>query len=389
MTRLRPLRPDEAPQAAARWAVSFGGDPEEAVEVHRGRIDNGELYGLETDGGSVVGHCRLTNVGHWLGGRLVPTQHVAAVAVAPEHRGRGVAGAMMRAAVELGARGGAGLSLLFPATSLLYRRLGYEHAGTLSRHRLEARHAPLVGPPLRPAHGEPDWAAVRACHAAFAATLHGPGVRPGDRWEQLRAAAYHFVLEPEDAAGAIEAYLLYDHVPDPDDWRHQLAVRDWGAVTPRGLRALVGMVGRHRSVVTAATFPGVYPDLWAAFVDEQDVREVGGMWWMARGLDLPAAVAARGFPPGLSGAVTVAVDDPLLPGARGPWRLEVDDGRGRLSPATTARVRLDARAVGPLFTGFRSPRTLSLMGMAAGDPGALDWLGGAFASPAPVLLDFF
>lgn len=389
MTRLRPLRPDEAPEAAARWAASFGGDPREAVEVHQRRIDDGELYGLETDDGRVVGHCRLTAVGHWLGGRLVPTQHVAAVAVAPEHRGRGVARAMMRAAVELGARGGAGLSLLFPATSLLYRRLGYEHAGTLSRHRLEARHAPLVGPPLRPAHGEADWAAVRACHDAFAATLHGPAVRPPDRWEQLRAAAYHFVLDPEDAAGWIEAYLLYDHVSDPDDWRHQLAVRDWASVTPRGLRAIVGMVGRHRSMVTAATFPGVFPDLWTTFIDEQDVREVGGMWWMARGLDLPAAVAGRGFPAGLSGSVTFSVDDPLLPAASGPWRLEVDAGHGRLSPATGARARLDARAVGPLFTGFRSPRALALAGLAAGDAAALDWLGGAFASPAPVLLDFF
>lgn len=110
---------------------------------------------------------------------------------------------------------------------------------------------------------------------------------------------------------------------------------------------------------------------------------------MARGLDLPAAVAARGFPPGVAGAATFTIDDPLLPGAHGPWRLEVADRRGTLEPAPTGAVRFDVRAIGPLVTGFRSGRDLALAGLAGGSEETLDWLGTAFAGPVPHLLDFF
>lgn len=384
----RPLRPDEAAEAARRAAVSFGATADDdAVERWRTRIDAGQVWGLADDDGHVLAHGRFSAVDHWFGGQRVPTQHVASVAVPPEHRGRGVAGALMRAAVVQAAHEGAGLSLLFPATVQLYRRLGYEHAGEFTRYRVDARKVPAIGPELRPADGDGDWAAIRRCGETAASRLSAAAVRPDERWQEVREATYHYLLDGR--AGEVDAYVLFDHTHEPDDWQYVLSVRDWGATTAQGLAGVVGLVGRHGTVGKAATFRGPLPDHWSLLVAEQDVIRTGGLWWMARGLDLPAVIAARGFPPGLSGSVTVSVDDPLLSDARGPWRLEVTDGRGRLEPARSAAVHLDARAVGPLVTGFRSPGVLALAGLAAGPDEALDWLAGAFAGPVPVLLDFF
>lgn len=148
-------------------------------------------------------------------------------------------------------------------------------------------------------------------------------------------------------------------------------------------------MGRHGTIGKDATFGGAFPHPWTFLTPEQDVRRDGGMFWMARVLDLPAAVAARGYPPGLTLSVSFAVTDPELPDARGPWRLEVDGGAAKLAPATAAEVVLDARAFGPLYTGFTSPAQLALTGLATGPDHALARLGAAFAGPPPVAFDFF
>lgn len=385
---LRALRPDEAAATARRAAVSFGSPvDDEAVERWRGYIEDGQVWGLADGADRVVAHGRLVPVDHWLRGRRVPTQHVASVAVPPEHRGAGLAAAMMRAVVRLGAREGAGLSLLFPATVALYRRVGYEHAGAFPRYRLDARSAPPTGPPMRPAEGAGEWAAIRACGDLAASRLHGPAVRPDERWAQLRGTAYHYVLD--GTAGGLDAYVLFDHRREPGDWQYTLAITDWAALSARGLAAVVGLVGRHGTIGKDATFRGSVPDQWSMLVAELDVAQTGGIWWMARGLDLPATMAARGFPAGLSGSTTVTVDDPLLPAQAGPWRLEVAGGRGAAEPCAEAGVRLDARAVGPLVTGFRTARELALAGLADGPEDAFEWLDAAFAGPVPVLQDFF
>lgn len=384
----RALGPDEAADAARHAAVSFGSTfDDELVDRWRGFIEAGDVWGLADAADRVIAHGRLTLVDHWLHGRRVPTQHVASVAVPPEHRGSGLAAAWMRAAVQHGARAGAGLSMLFPATVALYRSVGYEHAGAFPRYRLDARRVPSLGPPLRRADGEADWAAIRRCGDRAASRLHGPAVRPQARWDQLRETTYRYVLDGSDSE--LQAYILFDHHREPGDWQYILAVADWAALTACGLAAVVGLVGRHGTVGKAATFRGPVPDPWSMLVAEQDVTQAGSFWWMARGLHLPAAIAARGFPTGLSGSTTLVVDDPLLPGQRGPWRLEVTDGRGTLEPSDAGGVRLDARAVGPLVTGFRTARELALADLAEGPDPALAWLGDAFAGPVPVLQDFF
>lgn len=374
---------------ASRAAESFGHEAdEEAVGRWARRVERGEMWAVADESGTVLAQGRLTLVDHWFGGRLVPTQHVSSLAVPPQHRGAGAGRAFMQAAIERGAEEGAGLSLLFPATTRMYRSLGYEHAGAFTRYRLEAKAAPAIGPTLRRAT-DADWPAIRRCGDRAAADLSGPPARTEQAWEKLRTAAYHYVLDDPDQDGEVTAYALVSHRREEGSWRYTLVLDDWAAQTGPGHQALVGFVGRHGTFGEAATFRDTVPDRWSPFVPELDVTHVGGIYWMARGLDLGAAVAARGYSPATSGRTTLTVDDPLLPRWHGPWRLEVAGGRGRLEAAETAEVRLDRRAVGPLFTGFRSAEELARLGLVAGPPAALASLSSFFAGPVPVLFDFF
>jgi predicted acetyltransferase len=385
---LRPLEAGHLDELVRLREVSFGGRlDEEARGDQRRFLEDGLVWGL-LDGDEVLGACRLWTADHWFGGRRVPCQHVSSVVVPPEHRGRGLASAMMRAAVGRGAGQGAGLSLLYPATNPLYRRLGWEQAGAYVRYRLKARAAPPRGTALRRARPE-DWPALRACHEESGRALNGPLLHPDHRWEQVRRAQHAYVLDAEAPGAGVDAYLAYDTSRASDEWQYSLDVVDWAATTPRGLEALLGFVGHHGSVGRDAALSGPLPHPWTFLTVEQDVRRDGGVFWMARGLDLPAAVAARGFGPGVSLSVAFAVDDPLVEAARGPWRLDVADGAGTLRPAAAADVVLDARAVGPLYTGFTSPAQLALAGLVSGPVPDLALLATAFAGPVPVLFDFF
>src|SRR5262245_30382466 len=80
-------------------------------------------------------------MGQWFGSRSVPMVGIAAVGVAPEERGRGVALELMKKTLlELAAKHVA-LSALYPAPQGLYRAVGYEQAG--SRLRYSVRPADL------------------------------------------------------------------------------------------------------------------------------------------------------------------------------------------------------------------------------------------------------
>jgi predicted acetyltransferase len=383
---LRRLGPKHAAEVARRAELAFGPSEGDVADRWRARLEAGAVWGWSPEpGGGVLAHGLITRVEHWFGGRRVPCQNVAGVAIAPEDRGRGAARGLMEDAIRQGAEGGLGLSLLFPATTAMYRALGYEHAGEVVRYKVASAAVPPIGPPMRRGT-EADWEAILACAERAGAAHNGPAIRPASRWEAIRQAAFWYVLDGHEG---LDAYLLFDQVRDPGDWQYRLSVLDWAATSPRGLEAVVGLIGRHGTIGKEATYRGPVPDTWSQHFGEQEVDEVGGMWWMARGLDLPAAVAARGYAPGLSVDVTFTVDDPLLTAARGPWRLEVAERQAKLSPADAGEVHLDVRAVGPLYTGFRSIRDLALGGLAAGPDEALALLGAAFAGPVPHLLDFF
>jgi predicted acetyltransferase len=105
--------------------------------------------------------------------------------------------------------------------------------------------------------------------------------------------------------------------------------------------------------------------------------------WMLRVVDLPAAVAARGWPVAAHlTPLTVDLDvaDEHAPWQAGRWRLVVDGGKVTCERGGTGAIRLAARALGPWFAGSADTPMLRRAGLLEGDPAdsrLLDLLTGA------------
>ncbi|QBI19453.1 GNAT family N-acetyltransferase [Egibacter rhizosphaerae] len=398
-----PDRPERAHRAAVRLeprhldsclhnrTSAFGTAPETESERIERQLADGELWGL-VDGDTVLAQARLVPTFHRLGGRPVPCLGLAGVAVPPEQRRHGYAATLVRDVTVLGAVEGFGASVLYPATTAFYRALGWEHAGTRSRYRVLTRAATTRGPTMRLADRPTDWAALQRCRERSVADVAGTAVRPPDRWQQLADARYRYALDDPEQPGELRAYALVDHEHEPTDWQFRLRLRDWAATDRGGLDAVVALVGQSDSIARAAVFVDTTPARWSAVLPEQELEIAGQLHWMARGLDLPAAIGARGFPAGLALAVTLQVEDePALEEVvpSGPWRLEVAGGEGRLVDVPGADVRLAPQAVGPLITGFRSASDLRMLGLVRGPSDSLELLDAAFAGSSPSMIDFF
>lgn len=170
--------------------------------------------------------------------------------------------------------------------------------------------------------------------------------------------------------------------------------------TPPG-SDLVGLTGPATTALLAmlATWSSVAPTVVLRLPDPDPATLLATMTgaridsedrWMLRLVDAPRAVAARGWPPHLDGAVDLLIDDEVWPWNAGPHRLVLAGGEARLEPGGSAGVRLSARGLAVLYAGAGSPSLLRRSGLLDGGNDATDaLLQAATAGPAPALLDYF
>jgi hypothetical protein len=123
--------------------------------------------------------------------------------------------------------------------------------------------------------------------------------------------------------------------------------------------------------------------------------------YLLRVLDAGAAVAARGWPAGLTGSSVLVLEDAVCPWNSGVFRLEVDRGEGRLAPLEGVAsgssggsdpevpVRLGPRALALLYAGGVAPAMLRRAGLVTGGSADDAFLAAAFAGPQPAILDYF
>jgi predicted acetyltransferase len=234
--RYRRARPDEHRALMIQDARAFGDSISSAsIERSMARTRVEELRVLE-EGGERLGLLLARSQPVFWGGRPVPAGQVSGLSVAAEHRGRGVATELLRAYLaEVHDRGGA-VSTLFPAAVQLYRRVGYEYAGTWTLYGVGARHLPMGWPAGYRAHPVPadDLAPLRQRFAVVAGRRTGQVDRDADWWR-------HFLLG-DRGSGPPQVFLV-DGPDGPDGWailtvstdvspgdvRTSVQVVDWGA----------------------------------------------------------------------------------------------------------------------------------------------------------------
>lgn len=138
----------------------------------------------------------------WFHGRQVPTNGIASVAVAPEHRGGGLLDGLFAAVLDEGLRErGEVISTLYPTAPGIYRRYGYELISSYDTVEIPTARLSAVPAPqhttLRRATAA-DVGAVRRLHATWAAHHNGP----------LTRTAPSFPDDPEGFIGAFTGVTL-------------------------------------------------------------------------------------------------------------------------------------------------------------------------------------
>jgi predicted acetyltransferase len=376
--------------------LAFGQAPAGASPFWR-RAGTDAVRVMRDPGGAVAATATLLRWEHVLGGRPVPSVGVSAVAVDPGRRGGGIGTAMMRDALAEMRSAGAALASLYAATAPIYMRLGFGRAASHTQWSIPAADCAGVRTGARAEAADPADPSVRAAleenHRARAlAGWSGPALRDGFLWGRA--------LSPAD--GPSDVYLL--RRADGTTAGHAAVARralgarpavqvlaDACALDAEGAAAVFALAATLRSTVDAVAWTGGADEPLAMLAPEARVRIDRHEDLYLRVLDLPAALAARGWPPGLRERLTLAAEDGLFPENAGPWRLTVEDGTGAVEPAPGAQPDLTVAAggAGPLVTGRASPHRLASLGLLRGTGSGLDAASRLFAGPAPWMPDFF
>ncbi len=355
--------------------------------LETGGVDNVRV--LRADGRVVAG-LLLIPMGQFFGGRAVPMMGIAGVGVAAELRGRGLAFRLLCETLAELHDSEYGLSTLYPATNTLYRKAGWELAGSHYRITLDAQSVGVSdhAGELREAT-EADFETI--------ATLYRDGARQQPGYLDRGAYVWSRVKQPRGQParatllcfdGQAEGYVFLTQTPLPSGMQ-DLRVTDHAVTSPRAARRLLSFLADHRSVGHELHLTGGAsgPLLWQ--LPEKSAKVTLYEHWMTRICNVQAALSGRGYPAGAKLTLNFEVTDAVVAKNSGRFRLDIDDGSAHVSPGGSGRLAITAGGLASLYTGFMSPHSLARTGMLSGDERSLAQAATAFASELPTLPDFF
>ena len=378
----------EAAQRLGQQA--FGGT--EAFDPRRPGVGPGRHVGAYL-GGTLVGQVRRHAFGQWFGGRLLPCAGISGVTVAAEDRGRAVARRMLARSLERAAGDGEVVAALYPTTAALYRSVGFEVAGWWVERAVPVDALPRDD-------GSVTWERVDLGDERLVATYrrmapdHDGWLEPGAdfwRWRSIQAASdtrtnrYAYVgLRGADVVAAVQyAYGSSERA------MYRIDAEAVSGVDGHAVAAALAFLGTNGTTAeeVRTVLPADELELHLAHVQRTVVRRD---WpWMLAIVDLPGAIAARGYPEAVTGSVPLAVTGSVRPSDDGAWVLAVADGAATLERGGDGRAAVAATDLAALFTGHLDPLRLARAGR-LGHPTAADLglLRAAFAGN-PTLPTFF
>jgi predicted acetyltransferase len=379
---IRPPRDADDEQIYDVSRLAFGGPREPQPErLWTHRREGWHALVAELDG-RVVGTLKVRDYQQFFGGVAVPMGGVANVAVAPSARGHGVATHLIDAIMPEMRDHGQCISALYPSVPPLYRSRGWEQTGNYERVILRPElftllPRPAERPTMRRAT-KSDLPAIHDCYLRFAHTVDGMLDRATAAFqlEKLLDLDIIEVMPRED--GTIRGYLTGNR---PEDDR--LYIYDLVADDRDGVLGLFANLASWAGTLEEIALRLNDPSWWQLLANQSVLQQVRNHPWMLRVVDLPAAVAARGWPAAAYLAPTsvdIEVVDEHAPWQAGRHRLVVDSGKVICEPGGEGTVRLQARALGPWYAGSADTAMLRRAGLLDGDVAAarvLDMLTGA------------
>ncbi len=339
--------------------------------------------------GRVIGGLAAYQLAQFFGGVSVPLAGIAGVGVAPEARGRGVAKAMLLQTLEQ-LRESTPLAGLYASTTTLYRSCGFEQAGTAMYFS-----APLASFPRG------DRALVcRALPPKQHELLHVPYDKRAREWTghlDRSPALWERLVEPYDDVAYTyvfgedavpDGYIVFLQKQNADSLHFRVIVRDVVMNTRAAAQRILGFLHDLRSLADEIVWRGCAADPLLTLLPEQMHSVTRHERWMLRILDVPRALAMRGYPP-IRAEVHLAVHDAQFPVNAGRHVFTVEDGHGITTDRGRGDVTLDVRGLAALYSGFATPYTLRAAGLLDGPEASLKTLATIFAGPEPWCADHY
>lgn len=338
----------------------------------------------------IVGGYGVYRVGQFFGRRRLELAAIAVVGVPPEERALGIAAEMMTASLRELRDIGTPLAALFASTQRVYRKVGYEQAGSRVMYRVATADFPrtrerLPAQPVAAVASE-DF---RRIYLEWARRTNGQLDRSDGLWSRvLRTMEAPIVSYTVGEPGKPEGYVVFEH-SGGFGRPQEIEVRDLIAATPRALATIFSLLGDHRSTARTSYFYGSQTDPRLALFAEETWKVSEAERWMLRIVDVAGAFGGRGYAPSTTAELHLEVDDDILPENSGRWRLRVAGGRGEVTAGGEGRMRISARGLAPLFSGYFNATMLADLGWLEADPDSIEAADAIFAGPETWMADGF
>ncbi|MGL5806144.1 MAG: GNAT family N-acetyltransferase [Xenococcaceae cyanobacterium] len=378
----------EAQQFIEIASQCFGGSSDD--EQRYLDLIGGENFRVIRRSQKTIGGLAIYHMGQWFGSQSVPMAGIAAVAIAPEYRGSGAAFELLKQTLLELQSSGIPISTLYPATQVLYRKLGYEQGGSRCAWELPTESISLQDRDLEMRSVNPsEYKIFKQIYRQQAQYYNGNLDRDRAIWEQIIESShektiYAYLIGSESKP---EGYIIYTQTRIGEDF--YIKIYDWAALTTSATKRLWTFLADHRSQITKIQWHGSTVDEKTLLLTEQTAKILRQEYWMLRIVDVVGALSKRGYPKNLEIELHLEVRDNLLTTNNGNFCLKVANGCGEVTPGGKGEFKLDIKGLASLYTGFYTPQQLKFIGYLDATEKDLEIAQILFSGSMPWMPDFF
>ncbi|MUG95762.1 GNAT family N-acetyltransferase [Scytonema sp. UIC 10036] len=337
----------------------------------------------------IAGGLATIPMSQWWGGSPVPTIGLAAVGIAPEHRGDGSAIALLQHTLKECHTKGVPISALYPATQRLYRKAGYEQGGFFCSWEISTNSIQIKEQPLPLLAVSPEEEAFHNLYPQKAKFNNGYLDRHQAIWQQIikpdnNETVYAYLI------GTVEqpqGYIIFSQHQDRDG--SFIKIRDWVVLTPKAAQTVWSFLANHRSQIQSVHWKGSPIDTLTLLLPEQTAQQKSTFRWMLRIVDVAKALEKRGYFSATQTELHLDIKDDLLPENNGKFILSVANGQGEVRTGGKGEMKLDIKGLAPLYTGLYTPYQLQQAAYLDATETALLAATQIFAGASPSMSDFF
>ncbi|MEO1430587.1 MAG: GNAT family N-acetyltransferase [Cyanobacteria bacterium J06633_8] len=364
----------------------FLADDDEEVWLKRMGVENIRLICEEKE---IVGGLLHIPMGQWWGGENVAMTGIAGVAVSPEFRGSGAALSLMRQTIKELYGNDVAISVLYPATQRLYRKVGYEQGGSLCGWEILAQNIQVREQPL-PIKSIPlDSEIFYELYTSQAKGVNGYLNRNQNMWDAIMKpdkndVFYSYIIGSREKP---QGYIIFSQHSIEDD--NIIRVFDWVILTNVAAQSFWSFLNNHRSQIDKIRWRGSVIDNLTLMLPEQTAKIKSNQRWMLRIINLEKALSTRGYPLGVEAELHLEITDDLIAENNGKFILSVAKGSGNIAKGGKGKLKLDIRGLASLYGGLFSPQQLQLAGKLDGTENSLANATRIFSGTSPWMMDFF